>query len=61
VEKSELQTFFEKISKMNEGEKAEIIVSANVKKEIEGIAKLGDMINDIGAMRFLDIWKRSKK
>ena len=57
--KSELQEFMERTLATQTGYKVEIIATERVKKEIREIAKLGEMIQVIGAIRFADLYNRS--
>jgi hypothetical protein len=59
--KSDLQEFMEKAFAAKIGEKLELVVTENLKKEINQMGQIGNMVNDIGAVRFVDIWKRTKK
>lgn len=57
--KSELQQFFERTITTQTGYKVEIIATEQVKKEIREIAKLGEMIQVVGAVRFADLYRRT--
>jgi len=59
--RNELETILDKMYETKTNEKFEIIVTANIKKDIEKLNQLSKVLEVVGAQKIAELYKKAKK